>query len=260
MIQLLTALLLLTNVWGQSAPFSHDGFDRVLSRRVAEAGRVDYAGLKADRADLDAYVDSLGQTSPKSAPDRFPTRADALAYWINAYNALALTGVIDAYPTKSVKDIKMLSGFFNRTWYTVGGKLLTLNNIEHDIIREEFKDPRIHAAINCASIGCPRLESQVFTGGDLDTRLEAAMRAFLNDARHVKVDPQNRTVTLSKILDWFESDFTDWYESKFRVDASSIVDYVALYVDEAKVAREWDVKYEDYDWMLNDQATADGGR
>ena len=86
------------------------------------------------------------------------------------------------------------------------------------------------------------------------------MRTFLNDARHVKVDPQNRTVTLSKILDWFESDFTDWYESKFRVDASSIVDYVALYVDEAKVAREWDVKYEDYDWMLNDQATADGGR
>lgn len=235
--------------------FDHGPLDRVLSAFVDDAGNVDYAGLKADRAELDAYVDSLAAVSPDSDPDRFPTREARLAYWINAYNALVLRGVIDAYPVRSVKDIKMLSGFFNRTWFTVGGESLTLNGIEHDVIRDRFDEPRIHAAINCASVGCPVLERTAFFPETLDARLETVMRKFLNEDRNVTVDADRRTVTLSKILDWFESDFTDWYESKFNVDDAHILDYVALY-REGPFDKTWKVKHHDYDWTLNDRRIA----
>lgn len=236
--------------------FDHSGFDSVLSTYVNALGQVDYASLKANRSGLDAYVAALGETSPKSHPKRFPTREDKLAYWINAYNALVLRGVIDAYPVKSVKDIKYFMGFFNRTWSTVGGESYTLNNIEHDVLRAEFKEPRIHAAINCASVGCPRLEPTAFFADGIDDQLEAVMRKFLNESRNVTIEASRKRVTLSKILDWFGSDFTNWYESKLNVDDARILDYVSLYVEGERAAgfdRTWEVRFHDYDWSLNDQ-------
>jgi len=238
-----------------SEVFDHRDFDAILRERVDDAGRVDYAGLKANREGLDAYVGRLAKVSPKSHPGQFLSEQEKLAYWINAYNALTLKGVIGAYPTKSVKDIKYLSGFFNRTWFMVGGESYTLNNIEHDVIRKEFKEPRIHAAINCASIGCPRLERQAFFAEGLEERLEAAMRTFLNESRNATVNASAKTVTLSKIFDWFESDFTEWYIAKYNVDDAHILDYVALYLgeNENRLDSSWKVKYHAYDWALNDQ-------
>ena len=247
------ATVLLLHAPGIGEPFDHRPFDAILRTYVNAEGEVDYSGLKANRSSLDAYVDSLARISPKSHEGRFASRAEKLAYWINAYNALVLRGVIDAYPVKSVKDIKYLSGFFNRTWHTVGGESYTLNNIEHDILRAEFVEPRIHAAINCASVGCPRLEARAFFSDDIDSRLEAAITTFLREERTVTIDIQNKTVKLSKILDWFESDFVGWYKTKFSVDDPTILDYVALYVKEG-FKSSWKVKYHKYDWTLNDQA------
>ena len=102
-------------------PFDHGSFDQVLQKYVDDQGLVRYAALAKDRAQLDAYVDSLGLYSPETHPDRFPTREHELAYWINAYNAFTLRGVIDAYPIASVKDAFVLNGFFNRQTFVAGG-------------------------------------------------------------------------------------------------------------------------------------------
>ncbi|MFC1525270.1 DUF547 domain-containing protein [Candidatus Latescibacterota bacterium] len=135
--------------------FGHELLDRVLLSSVDAEGRIDYAGLKADRLELDQYIDSLAAVSPVSHPARFPTPAHALAYWINAYNAFVLRGVVDAYPVSSVKDISLLNGFFRRLRFVAGGSEMTLDHIENDIIRPTYRDPRIHFVVNCGAVSCP---------------------------------------------------------------------------------------------------------
>ena len=240
-------------------PFDHSALDRVLKAYVDERGQVDYTGLKAHPEDLDAYVALLGRVSPASHPERFSDLAARKAYWINAYNAFVLRGVIDAYPVKSVKDIKFLSGFFNRTYFTAGGQDYTLNNIEHSILREVFNDPRIHAAINCASVGCPRLSQKAFSPENLDAQMDGAMRLFIREPRNVRIDRDEGTVYLSKIFDWFEGDFTGWYERTHGVEEARIANYLRLFLaeeDRVYLESHPDVKvrHADYDWTLNDQA------
>lgn len=258
MMHLVAVVLLFASVDSRAESFDHSLFDRVLNTYVDAYGRVGYTTLKANRSELDDYIAELEAVSPKSHPARFSVRDEALAYWINAYNALTIKGVVDAYPVKSVKDIKILSGFFNRTWHTVGGESYTLNSIEHDIIRAEFGDPRIHAAINCASGGCPRLENRAFIASTLNERLDGAMRSFLNEERNVQIHIESKTVRLSKILSWFEDDFTQWFEQEHRVSDAGILDYVIGYLspDRSKgVLPSFRVDYFDYDWSLNDQIT-----
>ena len=239
----------------------HSLLDRVLATYVDDQGRVDYAGLKAHPDDLDGYVGLLARVSPKNHPDQFPTREDRLAYWINAYNAFVLKGVIDAYPVKSVKEIKLLSGFFNRTRFTVGEKRYTLNDIEHGILRKVYGDPRIHAAINCASAGCPRLPRKAFRPEGLGGQLEDAMRFFVRESRNVRIDRPEGAVYLSEIFKWFEGDFTGWYSRKFGRDGAGITGYLTLFLTEPDAAYlrqhpDVTVRYIDYGWSLNDQALA----
>ncbi|MBK36297.1 MAG: hypothetical protein CME26_12320 [Gemmatimonadetes bacterium] len=260
-ILLASTLIFASPVLAQPGSFDHSLLDKGLDRYVDETGRVDYTGLKQNRADLDACVVSLSRVSPKSHLDRFPTREEQLAYWINTYNALTLKGVLEAYPVASVKVIKLLPGFFKRTWYTVGGKDYILNDIEHDSIRAEFGDPRIHAAINCASIGCPRLERQAFNSATLEARLDRAMREFLNEDRNVRIDTEEKTVTLSKILSWFEDDFTGWLKRQDDGASPDILDYARRYHPGAQANTalpSYAVAYFDYDWSLNDQAQIHG--
>jgi len=242
----------------EGAGFDHSALNRVLSTHVDSSGKVDYARLKVEPADLDAYVDQLAAISPESHPDRFPDRAHRLAYWINAYNGFVLKGVVDAYPVKSVKDIKFLSGFFNRTWFTAGGEEYTLNEIEHGILRERFQEPRIHAAINCASVGCPRLPQEIFRPEDLEQQLERGMQFFVGEERNVKLDPGTNTIYLSSIFDWFEDDFTGWVERKHGVDDARITDYLVLYLEPNErlyLEEHPEIRMEHlkYDWALNDK-------
>lgn len=236
-----------------AAPFSHGLFDRVLQAHVDTSGRVDYPALQASRAPLDAYVDSLGRTSPRSHPERFPSRAHELAYWVNAYNAFVLRGVIDAYPIGSVKDLAIANGFFQGIGFVAGGQELTLDQIENQIIRPVYREPRIHVAINCGAASCPPLGRRALAGETLDTQLDEAMRAFARSPRFVRLDRPGSALHLSKILEWFGQDFLQ------PPERPAIVDYLLPYLppadaDYLRAHPGVALVYDDYDWSLNGQS------
>ena len=130
-----------------ASPFSHSQFDEMLQYYVNDDGLVRDAVLSKNRVQLDAYIDSLARYSPESHPQRFASSAHSLAYWINAYNAYVIKGIVDAYPIASVKDAFHFSGFFNRQKFIAGGRELTLDDVEKGIIRPDFREPRIHLSL-----------------------------------------------------------------------------------------------------------------
>jgi hypothetical protein len=251
--------LLDCSVSAQRVPFSHTAFDRVLQQFVDDRGLVNYSALKAEPADLKTYLKQLAQFSPEATPERFPTHDDSLAYWLNAYNAFAIAGVIDAYPVKSVRDIKWFYGFFNRIDHLAGGVKYTLKHIEHQIVRKGFDDPRIHVGLNCASLGCPKLSQKAFHAATLQSDLEEAMRVFLNETRNVLVNREENHLYLSAIHKEFEGDFTGWLERYHAVQKATIIDYLKRYVHSDDVEfldhnLDLRILYVKYDWRLNDQA------
>lgn len=203
MIACLTVLLGLSGVRA-AAPFGYADLSATLTRYVDDAGRVDYLGLRADRAGLDAFVARVARTSPASDPAAFPTAAERLAYYINAYNALALTGVLDRPGIRSVTTPGLR--FFSGTLYTVGGARMDLDTLESREIRGAFHDPRVHFAVNCQSLGCPKLKRTAWEPARLDADLDAAARAFCTDPAQVYADAAG-TWHVSSIFDWYKSDF-----------------------------------------------------
>ena len=236
--------------------FSHHDWTAVLRRFVDERGQVDYQGLARDREDLDRYIAAIEVVSPKSNPEQFPDRDHELAYYINAYNAQVFKGVLDRGPEeKSVwKGLISGYGFFVRMKITIGGERTNLKKLEDETIREGYRDPRVHAALNCASVGCPRLPREAFDPERLDEQLDAAMREFASDGRHVRIDEARRRAWLSKIFDWFEEDFTDYEKRAGKRDAK-LIDYVNRYrPDEARIPREYKIKFLKYDKSINRQS------
>ena len=248
--------------------FSHNLLDLTLRTWVDSSGGVNYAGLAASRDNLDSYVDSIGAVSPRSHATRFSTPGHELAYWINAYNAFVLSGVIDAYPVDSVADIGGLDAFFRQRLFVAGGDSLTLDKIENAIIRPQFRDARIHFAVNCAAISCPALENAAYEGPTLDARLDAALQRFLREDSHVRIDRQRQRLHLSRIMDWYGGDFTESV-SEQRLGgvgetqsdtAPTLVDYLILHMPEEdsrylqQHRNEVEIEFNDYDWRLNAQS------
>ena len=231
---LLLALAPLSTASAQEAPGGepfHARWSAVLSRFVDERGRVDYAALAKDRGDLDAYLGRLAKEGPRSTPAAVPGRSERLAYYLNAYNALVFDGVLRRGPEKeSVWKGGLISGysFFVGTKHRLDGADVSLKALEDETIRKGFSDPRVHAALNCASRGCPRLPREAFDPATLDAALDAAMTEFVSEERNVRVDSAARTVFLSKIFDWFERDFLD-FERARRTKDGSLLSYVNLY-------------------------------
>ena len=225
--------------------FSHELFDQVLQKFVDSQGRVNYAGLKNDPGMLESYLDLLAV----NAPGDKATFQTGLAFWINAYNALIIKGVLDHYPTTSVRKIKPFGGVFSRIKFQVGGRSYTLNDIEHDIIRYEFGDPRAHFALVCASLGCPILENRAFLPETLEERLDNAAANFINNPEKVRLDRENGVLYLSQIFEWFAEDFEDTH--------NSVLDFIAEYLPETDTAflkgREVQIQYVQYNWQLNAQ-------
>jgi hypothetical protein len=191
-------------------------YDQLLTRYVVIGqdgiNRVDYARWKANAADrkaLDAYVLELAARKPSAM-----AREEAYAYWGNLYNAVTLKLIIDRYPVASIREIKSDSWFsfkaYTGPWQqervTVEGRRLSLDNIEHDIMRPTFKDPRVHYVVNCASYGCPNLMNRAWRAATLEADLEAGARAFVNHPRGVSVSPSG-DLTVSSIYKWFIADF-----------------------------------------------------
>lgn len=237
-------------------PFSHDIWTQVLERSVDDEGRVDYRGLAADRVDLDRYLASLAAVSPKSHPDLFPTRQDALAYYLNAYNAQVFAGVLkldleieSVWPT-------LWAGyqFFMRHKFTLGGAKFHLKGLEDNQVREQFKDPRIHAFLNCASTGCPRLPRKAIEPATLDEELDAAMAEFVLDGPHLRLEAAQETVYLSKIFEWFDKDFLSYERSQGNA-RPNLLDYVNRFRgSEAQIPREFNIRFLPYDKSLNRQS------
>lgn len=184
--------------------FPHVAFDAVLEEYVDDEGLVDYKGIQQDRAALDRYTSTIAAFSPESHPELFPDADHALAYYINTYNALAITGVIDRPGLESVET--MLVGFFYLTKYRVGGKKLSLYTLENGVIRKQFDEPRIHFALNCDSASCPRLPAEAWWPDRLEEQLHAATQEFVHDDRNVRV-ADDGAIELSQIFEWYAEDF-----------------------------------------------------
>ena len=235
------------------APFDHGGWSGVLSAFVDERGQVDYEALAGDRAALDRYLEAIAETGPRSTPERFPTEADELAYYVNAYNALVFQGVIDGdLDAETVwRGLVPGYGFFVGQKFRLDGETINLRNLENRIVRARFGDARVHAALNCASVGCPRLPTTAFEPGRLERELNAAMAEFVANERHVRVDHANRTVFLSKIFDWYREDFLA-DESEAGNTKPNLIDYVNRFlVDAPPIPRDYRVAFLEYDKNLN---------
>jgi hypothetical protein len=209
--------------------------------------RVDYRGLAAE-PDWRKLISQLEQ----SDPGLLKTKAEKLAFWINAYNILAIQTVLSGYPLESIRD---LGSFFSPVWKReageIGGQPVTLHEIEHEILRP-MREPRIHAAIVCASTSCPSLSRKPFTARDIDTQLTAAFRRFLADTgKGMRIDRGEQELWLSSIFDWFEED----WEAQGGV-LKAIIEYAPIADQDwlRENADELDVEHFDYDWGLNDSA------
>lgn len=236
-----------------SDSFDHSPWSTILAKYVDERGMVDYQGLHADRQEFDAYIASIESVSPISHPDQFQDQADELAFYINAYNAQVFRGVLNRGPEQKSVWRGLISGynFFVKMKIKVGGETTNLKKLEDDIIRARYKDPRIHAAINCASISCPRLIQNAFTAAELDTQLDQVMREFVNSELHVQLDSNTNSVKVSKIFDWFKEDFLNYETSEGNL-SPTLLDYINRYRD-TEIPEEYKLGFLKYDKGINDQ-------
>ena len=218
---------------------SHRLFDDVLRAHVRD-GLVDYPAIAKD-ARFEAYLGHLARVDPNA----LPTRDERLAFWINAYNAFAIRGILGGL---SPSTLWGRYEYFIKHRYQVGGAMINLYDLERAILVKEFKEPRIHFAIVCASRSCPKLRSEAYVAQRLNVQLEESARAFINDPGRNRFDRARREARLSRIFDWFDEDFIG--------RSGSLIDYVRQYVaDESLVlelaAEPYSVEFLEYDWNLN---------
>jgi hypothetical protein len=268
--------LLLSPTAGQSAvaggTLVYDAYSAVLSGYVDERGLVDYAGLKRNRDDLDAFAGSLAGLDRRDYDGW--TRDEQIAFWINAYNGLTLKLIVDRYPIESSffrsivypkNSIMQIPGRWKKITFDVMGKTLTLDQIEHEILRGKFDEPRIHMALVCAALSCPRLRDEPFVANRLDDQLDDQTRDFLASERRFRIDREKGIVYLSEIFDWFGEDFVDRYGSgdpagRLSEKTQAVINFIMKYVsgDDARYlgTGDYGIKYLDYDWTLNEQRPA----
>ena len=257
---LLALLLALPWTVGHAEGFDHAAWDALLKQHVTtlrngQAAEVDYAGFSADRARLKQYLASLSAVTPAQF-ERWD-RASQLAFLINAYNAYTVELILTAYPdVKSIKDLgSLLRSPWKKRFVPLLGETRSLDDIEHGLIRGSgrYAEPRIHFAVNCASIGCPALRPEAYVGERLDAQLEEATNSFLEDRSRNRLE--GKTLRVSSIFKWYKSDFDkSWRGSE------SVAGFLAHYrkslgIDEstANQLREGKIAIDflDYDWRLN---------
>jgi hypothetical protein len=247
--------------------FDHSGFDAVVRRHVGEDGLVDYAALLKDRKPLDDYLALLGTVTGAQFA-RWP-RNEQMAYYINAYNAITLARIIDRYPPTGLGliwprvSIKNISGVWDKLTNRVAGEMLTLDDIEHKRLRANYNDPRIHAAVNCASISCPLLWNRAYSAAKLDEELDEASRRFARDPKRNRIDAAKKEIEISKIFDWYADDFKQCEtetpklagargaKGKFAGAIGYLVRFGDPAVAEFLKSGDYDIEIADYDWSLN---------
>ena len=232
---------------------THALWDQVLRAHVHGDG-FDYGAVKEDPTQLDAYLAELHAVTPAELETW--TKKQRYAFWINVYNAHTIQKVVDNYPLKSIRKLDRafgLKSIFDREFIPMNafdpsgkGDELSLNDVEHEILRARFQDARVHAAINCASYSCPPLLDEAFVADRLDEQLAKQMTAFVRDRKRNRLNPDDDELELSEIFKWFAEDF--------ERDAGSVREYVVRFSppEQAEAIRKAKIRYLDYDWDLND--------
>jgi Protein of unknown function, DUF547 len=219
--------------------FSHRLLGQVFSVHVRD-GVVDYPGIQMD-VRLPAYLSQLDRVDPNT----LSTRHERLAFWINAYNAFAIKGILDYYsPITLVGRYR----YFIGQDYRVGGAHINLYDLERQVLIKQFREPLIHFAIVCASTSCPKLQAWVYEPDQLERQLERVARDFINDPTRNRFDRARKVASLSMIFQWFEEDFTK--------AAGSVLAYVTRYVSDPELVQDlmqsnYRIEYLEYDWSLN---------
>jgi hypothetical protein len=227
---------------------SHTEWTTILQKRVMH-GEVDYRGmLREDRLVLEHYLASLSAVCARDYEHW--SRADKIAFWVNAYNASTVRLILDHYPIASIRKIGWLPGAAFREAFIpmpqLKGATISLNDIEHGTLRSAFREPRIHFALVCAARSCPPLRREAYRGADLEQQFEDQGRSFLHDTIKNRYDPATHMLELSSIFDWFRSDFES--------SAGSVQAFVGRYL-ELPTSGEVRIRYLSYDWSLNERTT-----
>lgn len=240
-----------------SKPFNYRDYAEVLQTYVSDRGLVDYSTLQANREQLDRFNQSLCTVTPETYQGWNET--EQIAFLINAYNAFTLQSIIDRSPlTESIRDIP---GVWKRRKFALAGAEKTLDNIEHDILRRDFNEPRIHVALVCAAISCPPLRNEPYLPERLDAQLEEQTTKFAASPHGLRLDRQDNRVYLSSIFKWYGADFKENYGIEDKFDGNdtqrAVLHYFSSQLEpEAREFLEegdYNVKYLDYDWSLNKQ-------
>jgi hypothetical protein len=211
-------------------------FDSLLQKNVDKTGRVDYQSLKNNETLLYNYLAYIQNNEPTKEWSSNKKKA----FWINTYNAYTIKIILNNYPLKSIRDIKIDGETaWKIPFVKIGQKRYTLDQIEHKILRKKFNDPRIHVGINCASVSCPRLWNFAFTEDNIASSLDNLMKVFINDTTRNKISKNN--VALSEIFNWFSKDF---------IKNGTIINYLNTYAA-IKISEKASIKYLTYDWSLN---------
>jgi hypothetical protein len=242
---------------------SHAAWDALLQKHVrlindGRASQVDYTGLAKDRAALKRVLEAYSAVTPAQYASW--TKPQQFAFLANAYNAFTVEKILTRYP--DLKSIRDFGSVFGNPWkdrfFTLLGKPQHLDGIEHETMRAPgaFDDPRVHVAVNCASIGCPLLLNRALVADKLDAQLDDLMLRFMSDRSRNRYDPQGKTLQLSRIFDWYGKDF-----EKGQQGFSSVADVGARYADvladapadrAALRAKSAPIGFLEYDWALND--------
>jgi Protein of unknown function, DUF547 len=242
----LILILTLIAFGANSQGIDHNVWTAILKKNVNAQGMVNYKALTADPSQLNNYLELLS----KSEPAKSWTTNEKLSYWINAYNAFTVKLILDYYnggKLKSIKDIgtiipiPRINDGWSKKFIKIGSKTLSLNNIEHDIIRKQFAEPRIHAALVCAAKSCPPLRSEAYIPTLLHAQLDDQMREFLNDP--TKNNLKGNPIYVSSIFEWYSADFTK---------TKPLMDWINKY-SKIKIKSDTEILYNDYDWGLNSQ-------
>lgn len=246
------------NIIAANQSFDYQDYAEILQTYVNDQGLVNYSGLQANRQELDSFNQSLGAVTQETYASW--DEAEQIAFLMNAYNAFTLQSIIDQDPLKeSIRDI---SGVWNKRKFALAGQQKTLDNIEHDILRKDFNEPRLHVALVCAAISCPPLRNEPYLPGKLDAQLDDQTTKFVSSPHGFSLDQQDKRVYLSSIFKWYGQDFEETYGVDDKFDGNkkqrAVLNYLStkLNPEERQFLEQEDykVKYLDYDWSLNAQS------
>ena len=246
-ILFITFLFINVNTLSFAVPYNDalQHWSSILEKFVDNEGRTDFFAIKNERSELDLFIEYIAYTSPENNPNLFPTKADVLAYHLNAYNALAMHSVLEKNVPKGFNSFFKRVGFFKLHKIQIGGNSTSLYDYENRVIRP-IGDARIHFALNCMVKDCPRLPREPFIAKDLDKQLDEVTREFFSKDKHIRLDHDKRILWVSEILKFYTKDFVASGRSQ------DLIGYINQYL-EKQVPKDYKLRFISYDWTLNQQ-------